>query len=85
MICARFDRKYVNIKILSRPQIVGFPDSIIFAEDTSNEEFDIDAFVVDVDDLDADLDWTVSGGVQVTAHRAAAFVAVFDTRPWFRG
>ena len=73
----------VKIKILSRPQITNFPDSIIFAEDTINQEFDLDAFVVDVDDLDAELSWTVSGGVHVLAeidsnNHIARFVATPD-------
>ena len=76
----------VKIEILSRPQIVNFPDSIIFAEDTSNEEFDLDAFVVDVDDLDADLSWTVSGGDQVTAEvDASSHIARFAATPDFFG
>jgi len=53
----------IDVLILSRPKISGLPDTVRFAEDTGNDELDLDAFVEDSDHELGDLVWTgLSGG-----------------------
>ncbi|MEE3258220.1 MAG: hypothetical protein VX293_03330 [Candidatus Latescibacterota bacterium] len=62
----------INVTILARPKISGFPDTLRFAEDTTNEQLDLDAFVADVDHARNELVWTTSAGVDVSVEVAAA-------------
>ena len=72
----------VNIDVFSRPKIVNFPDSIVFAEDTSNHDLDLDSFVSDLDDADETLRWSTSIGsdiqVAINESRAVSFTASPD-------
>ena len=61
----------INVVILARPKISAFPDTLRFAEDTSNEDIDMDAFVVDVDHALDELVWTASEGDDIQAVVAA--------------
>ena len=76
----------VNVVILSRPKISAFPDTLRFAEDTSNEELDLDAFVADVDHALDELVWTASEGVDVqVAVAEASHVVKLTATPDFFG
>ena len=72
----------VSIDVISRPKITSFPDSVVFAEDTSNHDLDLDGFVVDLDDADESLRWQTSAGtniqVVVNESRGVSFTASPD-------
>ena len=55
----------IYVLILSRPKIGDFPDTLRFAEDTSNEDLDLDGFVSDLDHGLDQLLWTGSEGDDV--------------------
>ena len=76
----------IDIDLRSRPKISGFPDTIIFVEDGSNQDFDFDAFVDDLDDPERQSQtWTTSGEVDVQVQIAAGSgIALFTAAPdWF--
>ena len=72
----------VSIDVFSRPKIAGFPDSVVFAEDTSNHDLDLDGFVDDLDDADESLRWNTSDGsdiqVVINESRGVSFTASPD-------
>ena len=72
----------VSIDVFSRPKITGFPDSVVFAEDTSNHDLDLDGFVNDLDDADESLRWNTSDGsdiqVVINESRGVSFTASPD-------
>jgi len=76
----------IRIQILSRPKIADFPATVTFAEDTSNQELDLDGYVDDVDDLDAELTWTPTGGENVHVEvNPQSHIVTFTAAPDFFG
>jgi hypothetical protein len=77
----------VEIDILSRPKIVGnFSETISFPEDEEHREFDLDAFVEDIDDLPEELTWSVSAGSDINATiDVNTHIVTFSASPDFFG
>ncbi|HIG53554.1 MAG TPA: hypothetical protein EYQ18_06160 [Candidatus Handelsmanbacteria bacterium] len=76
----------IYVLILSRPKISDFPDTLRFAEDTINEDLDLDAFVADIDHALDKLLWTASEGDDVLAAVAeASHVVKLTATPDFFG
>ena len=77
----------VEIEILSRPKVADtFPEAISFPEDEEHREFDLDAFVEDIDDLPGELTWSVSAGSDIKAAvDANTHIATFSASPDFFG
>ena len=75
----------IGIDVFARPKITSFRDSVVFAEDTSNQELDLDGFVDDLDDADKNLRWEAVGGdnVQVTINESRG--VFFTASPDFFG
>lgn len=64
------------------PHITGFPALIEFAEDTVYSDFDLDDYVVDLDDDPADLTWESPGNAAIGVEiDPVTHVAVFTPAP----
>ena len=75
----------VNITVISPPRIRNFPEQVGFNEDSFNSNLDLDAFVVDLDDVGDALEWSQVGGpgdvmVTITGGGLITFTATAD---WF--
>ena len=76
----------INITVQARPKISDFPDTLRFAEDSVNDDFDLDAFVSDIDHDRDQLTWTTSTGTDIFAEVAAAsHVVTLSATPNFFG
>jgi len=77
----------IDIEVRSRPKISAFPDTVVFLEDGSNSEHDLDAFVEDLDDLQrTSQTWSVTGAVMVQVEVAeGSRIASFTADPDWSG
>ena len=76
----------VSITVHSRPKISDFPDTLRFAEDSINDDEDVDDHVEDLDHEDDLLTWTASTGVGIAAEIAeASHVLTLSAAPDFFG
>jgi hypothetical protein len=75
----------INIEVRSPPRIDAFRDSVVFAEDGTNQDLDLDAFVSDLDDITASLQWShVGSGGNVQVEISSGRIALFSATPdWF--
>ena len=75
----------IDIRVISPPRIEAFQDRVVFEEDGTNQDLDLDAFVSDLDDERDSLIWSQAGNtgnvkVEISSGRIAMFSATPD---WF--
>jgi hypothetical protein len=66
------------------PNVAGIPD-ITFAEDTSDNSIDLDNYVTDPDNTDAEMTWTFSGNTNVIVNIDSNNVVTFTATPNWNG